>query len=156
MVAVTGRRWERKLVRLFEENGWGTLPSGSSGSGTDFDRPDMLVGNTTSGVGAPLGIEAKTTAKDAITIRESEGDQLERWCANFGAAPVIAVYWKGPPGGNVSYGGWWFRELREVRRSPAENADGGHHYRPRREDRHGWASIDDLNDGRLITAGGDA
>lgn len=146
---MTGRRYERKLVRLFEENGWGTLPSGSSGSGTDFDRPDLVVGNAT--VDMPiLGMELKTTREDAYTINKAEADQLGRWCANFGAIPAIAVYWKGPPGGNTSYGGWYFREVCNVRRSPVENNDGGHHLRPRREDRHDWAQIDDLNEGRLV------
>lgn len=147
---MTGRRYERKLVRLFEENGWGTLPSGSSGSGTDFDRPDLLVGNATVDMPA-LGIEAKTTRQDAYTITEAEAEQLRRWCSNFGAAPVIAMYWKGPKGGNVSYGGWYFRRLSEVRRSPAENDSGGHNLRPRRENRETWAQISDLNAGRLTT-----
>lgn len=145
---MTGRRWERKLVQLFESHGWATLPSGSSGSGTDFDRPDLAVGKSGSGL-PPLGGEAKTTRDDAYTIREAEADQLRRWCERFGAVPVVAMYWKGPPGGNVSYGGWYFRRLGEVRRSPSENADGGHHLRPRREDRHEWAQIDDLDAGDL-------
>lgn len=152
---MTGRRYERKLVKLFEENGWGTLPSGSSGSGTDFDRPDVVVGDA-SVVGLPtMGIEAKSTRKNAYTIDRSKADQLIRWCTNFGAMPVIAVYWKGPPGGNVSYGGWYFRRVSEVRRSPAENDEGTYHLRPRREDRHDWAQMDDLNAGRLTAGRGD-
>lgn len=145
---MTGRRYERKLVQLFESEGWATLPSGSSGSGTDFDRPDLAVGNAAAGL-PPLGIEAKTTRDDAYTIKESEVDQLEAWCEAFGAVPVIAMYWKGPQGGNTSYGGWYFRPAEEVRRSPAENADGGHHLRPRRGDRGEWGQIRHLNAGEF-------
>ena len=96
---MTGRRYERKLIRLFEENGWSFVKSPSSGSGRKDDQPDLVAGNTTSGFECPLGIEAKTTAAHAYTIKEDEADMLRRWCSNFGAVPVIAVYWKGPPGG---------------------------------------------------------
>lgn len=146
---MTGRRYERKLVRLFDDHGWAYVPSPSSGSGRSDDQPDMVVGKSSLEM-PPLGIEAKTTGKDAYTIEEGEADQLRRWCDAFGAAPVIAMYWKGPAGGNVSYGGWWFLGLEEVRRSPSENGSGGYHLRPRREDRHMWASIDDLDGGRLM------
>ena len=146
---MTGRRYERKLVRLFDDHGWRYVKSPSSGSGRTDDQPDLVVGKAPLGV-PPLGIEAKTTAKDAYTIAEAEADQLRRWCEGFGAAPVIAMYWKGPAGGNVSYGGWWFLGLSEVRRSPSKNSGGGHHLRPRREDRHLWAGIGDLDEGRLM------
>lgn len=145
---MTGRRWERKLVVLLTENGWAVMKSPSSGSGTGRDQPDLLVGNAAVGL-PPLAMEAKTSAKNAITIEEQEAEQLRRFAEDFGAVPVIAVYWKGQPGGNVSYGGWWFRELSEVRRSPVTNEGGGHHLRPRREDRRGWASPADLCAGRL-------
>lgn len=146
---MTGRRYERKLVRLFEENGWAFVKSPSSGSGRGDDQPDMLVGNATVNL-PPLGIEAKTTSKDAYTITEQEAEQLRRWCENFGAAPLIAMYWKGPKGGNVHYGGWWFCPLSGVRRSPDRNDNGGFHLRPRRENRGAWVQIDDLNEGRLV------
>jgi len=146
---VSGRRYERKLVRAFEDRGWKTLPSGSSGSGTDSDRPDLLVGKAGLPM-PPLAIEAKSTRQDAYTVREGEADQLRRWSVSFDAEPVLAFYWVGPPGGNTSYGGWWFRPLAAVRRSPAENGSGGHHLRPRRADRAKWASLDDLDHGRLV------
>lgn len=146
---MTGRRYERKLILLFDDSGWAFMKSPSSGSGRSDDQPDMVVGKATVEGLPPLGIEAKTTAKDACTIKEDEAEQLRRWCELFGAVPVIAIYWKGPPGGNTSYGGWYFRRLSEVRRSPDENDDGGHHLRPRREDRHEWAQIADVDSGRL-------
>lgn len=145
---MTGRRWERKLVRLLESEGWRTVPAGSSGSGTSLDRPDLVIGNAHVDL-PPLGIEAKTTSNKARTIDETEAKQLRRWCDGFGAEPVIAVYWKRPNAGGKDYGGWWFRRLEDVRRSPSINADGGHHLRPRREDREEWAGMRDLNAGRL-------
>lgn len=146
---MTGRRYERKLVNLLDEHGWAVMKSPSSGSGTDRDQPDLLVGH--SGVGLePLAIEAKSTRKDAYTVRVSEADQLADFARDFGARPIIAMYWKGPPGGNTSYGGWWFRPLEEVRRSPAENDGGRHHLRPRREDREKWVQAGDITSGVLL------
>ena len=146
---MTGRRYERRLVRLFEENGWAFVKSPSSGSGRRGDQPDLVAAKATSGMDAPLGVEAKVSREGALTIRAEEAEQLRRWCEGFGAAAVVAVYWKGEPGGNKGYGGWYFRALPEVRRSPVENENGGHHLRPRREDRQRWARISDLEAGRL-------
>jgi hypothetical protein len=145
---VTGRDYERKFVNACDEEGVEVLLSGSSGSGTDDDRPDFVAGRGAARM--PVGGEIKTTRDNACTIPESEADQLRRWCERFGAEPVIVMYWKGPPGGNVSYGGWWIRALEGVRRSPAENADGGHHLRPRREDREEWSSPEDLIGGEPL------
>lgn len=149
---MTGRRWERKLVVVFEDGGFAVIKSPSSGSGTDRDQPDMVVSSSMVEGLPPLAVEAKTTAKDAFTITEEEAQQLVRFANRFGAVPVVAMYWKRPNSGGKTYGGWYFRRLSEVRRSPAENEDGGHHLRPRREDRHEWASIEDLQAGRLTTA----
>lgn len=146
---MTGRKWERKFVRTAEDDGWRCLPAGSSGSGTHRDRPDVLMGKAEADI-PPLALELKTTRDNAETIAEAEADQLRRWAEGFGAVPAIGIYWKGPPGGNVSYGGWYFRELSEVRRSPQPNAAGGHHLRPRRENRREWAQFGDLNEGRLL------
>jgi len=144
---VTGRRYERRLVNELDGAGFEVVKSPSSGSGTGRDQPDLLAGSARTGL--VVAVEAKSTRKDAYTVEEAEADQLERFAEHFGAEPVVAVYWKGPPGGNKSYGGWWFRRLGGVRRSPSENAAGGHHLRPRREDRTGWASVTDLARGRL-------
>lgn len=149
---MTGRRYERKLIRQFDENGWAFVKSPSSGSGRSDDQPDMCVGKATVDM-PPMGLEAKTTSDNAYTVPEDEADQLRRWCERFGAVPVVAIYWKGEPGGNVSYGGWYFRGLSEVRRSPVENDAGGRNLRPRRENRHTWAQQNDLNEGRLFAEG---
>lgn len=145
---MTGRDKERELVQEFEAKDWATLPSGGSGSGTDFDRPDLAASKSSVDL-PPLGIEAKTSRDDAYTIKRDEAWQLKRWCAQFGAVPVVAFYWIGPPGGNLSYGGWWFQRIEDVRESPAENADGGHHLRPRRRNREDWRQLEDLNQGLL-------
>lgn len=133
---------------MLDDAGWGVMKSPSSGSGTGRDQPDLLVGKATTDL-PPLAMEAKTSAEDAYTIEAAEAEQLRAFSERFGAVPVIAMYWKGPPGGNVSYGGWWFNHLSEVRRSPTRNAAGTYHLRPRREDRHGWAQSGDLDAGRL-------
>lgn len=145
---MTGSRYERKLIRLLREDGWRFVRSPSSGSGRTDDQPDIVASSSAVDL-PPLGVEAKSTQKDAYTIKAAEADQLRRWCEGFGAAPVIAVYWKRPDGGGKDYGGWWFRGLPEVRRSPVENKRGEHHLRPRREDRHDWLSVSDLTAGRL-------
>jgi len=143
---MTGRRYERRLVNRLEDAGFTVVKSPSSGSGTGRDQPDLLAG-AAGADRAPLAVEAKTTRDDAYTIKESEADQLERFAAAFGALPVVAMYWKGPRGGNTSYGGWWFARTDNVRRSPAENDRGGHHLRPRRENRQKWAQTSELRDG---------
>lgn len=136
------------VCRRFDEEGFAVIKSPSSGSATKRDQPDFVVGDSRTGL--LIAGEAKSTRKDARTIPEGEAEQLRRFAERFGAEPVIAFYWIGPPGGNTHYGGWWFKPLFEVRRSSAENANGGHHLRPRREDRHDWASIEDLKEGRLL------
>ena len=145
---MTGRRYERKLVNSLDEHGWAAMKSPSSGSGTDRDQPDLLVGNAAVSL-PPLAIEAKSTGQDAYTIDYCEAEQLQRFSDRFGARPVIAMYWKRPNSGGKDYGGWWFKSLHEVRQSPVENDSGEHHLRPRRGDRHKWASISDLDNGRL-------
>lgn len=151
---MTGRRYERKMVHAAADAGVEVLLSGGSGSGTDDDRPDFVAG-AGGALERPLGGEAKTCKSDAFTIPRSEAEQLQRWCESFGAVPAVAVYWKGPDGGNTSYGGWWIRHLDAVRVSPAENSEGTHHLRPRREDRRSWASWDDVAAGDLRRAPND-
>jgi Holliday junction resolvase len=148
---MTGRRWERKLARLFDDNGWAFVKSPSSGSGRADDQPDLVAAKAAGGLEVPLGVEAKTTGEGALTVEAGEAEQLRGWCSRFGAAPVLAVYWKRRDGGGKDYGGWYFRALPEVRRSPVENKHGGHHLRPRREDRERWARMGDLEAGRLTT-----
>lgn len=150
---MTGRDYERRMVRAAAEEGVEVLLSGGSGSGTAGDRPDFVAG-AGGALPRPLGGEAKTCKSDALTIKRSEVDQLERWCRAFGAEPVVAVYWKGPDGGNKHYGGWWIARVGDVRESPAENARGTHHLRPRRGDRGSWASWSDVAEGRLRAGGG--
>jgi Holliday junction resolvase len=152
---MSGRRYERKLVSELSDAGWAFVKSPSSGSGRAEDQPDLVVGKATTGL-PPLAIEAKTSRDGALTVPEPQAAALQRWAGTFGAAPLLAVYWVGPQGGNVSYGGWWFRPLTEVRRSPAENDAGGHHLRPRREDRGSWVQLADLEEGRLYPPAGEA
>jgi Holliday junction resolvase len=139
---------ERALWAGLEEDGFVCLPAGSSGSGTGGDRPDGLVGGGPPGLPV-MAVEAKTTSKDAVTVEEAELEQLRAVAGGFGAEPVVAVYWKGGRGGSAYWGGWHFRHAEAVRRSPAENAGGGHHLRPRREDRGGWSDWPALLRGEL-------
>ena len=146
---MTGREYERKLVSLLDDHGWAVMKSPSSGSGTARDQPDLLAGSMAVDM-PPLAIEAKTTSKNAYTVESEEADQLVSFAVRFGAVPVVAMYWKGPPGGNKSYGGWYFREVSEIRWSSAKRKDGMHNLRPRREDRTEWAQIEDLQEARLL------
>lgn len=144
---MTGADYERALLSELHDRGFAFVRSPASGARA-HDQPDAVASKAGTGLG-PLGIEAKSTAAEAYTIKEDEARQLRRWCSAFGATPVIALYWKGPPGGNVHYGGWRFRRLSLVRRSPVPNADGGFHLRPRREDRDEWNTADDIGNGQL-------
>lgn len=96
MSQAKGSRRERELVNLlagkdekspFEEDQWAVMRAPASGSATDRELPDVLVG---SGVHF-YAIEAKASGGDPIYLTEEEVEALKFFARNFGANPLIAA-----------------------------------------------------------------
>lgn len=103
-----GTRRERQLVNALAERGWAIVRSPASGSATDREQPDLLVGNGDE----QYGIEAKASGGDPIYLDGKEVDDLEYFCHSFGAKARIAVKFD-VKHGDPAYGdddnpGWYF------------------------------------------------
>lgn len=90
-------RYERELVNLLDDLGWGVMRAPSSGAVTDRDLPDVLAGingaGTPGGVCAPtpLAIEHKSTSKTTAYVGFGEVKAIERFADRFGATPLLGV-----------------------------------------------------------------
>lgn len=88
-----GASYERELLGLYEADGWKVIRATGSGSGTDGDRPDILVGHPTRG---RFAFEAKFRDSDShLYVTKDEANALGDWATAFDATPLIAVRWKG-------------------------------------------------------------
>jgi len=90
-----GSRRERELVGYFREGDHGTaIRIPASGSATDMDLPDVLVGFRITAVEDLWAAELKTGNPDSnIYLQEDEADALARFASAFGAKPLVGVRW---------------------------------------------------------------
>jgi Holliday junction resolvase len=91
-----GAKGERELLDIFGEKGFVGLRAPSSGSTTQKELPDVLVGDGT----CVLAIEVKRAGGDYQYIDEYEVDDLYYFAEAFGAEPYIGV--------RFDYGDWRF------------------------------------------------
>lgn len=82
-----GDRRERELVNKLDENEFAVMRAPASGSATDRELPDVLVGDG----GDFYAIEAKSSSGDPIYIQEEEIDALQFFASNFGADAIVGV-----------------------------------------------------------------
>lgn len=81
-----GARGERELLEMFYEEGFVGLRAPSSGSTTDRELPDLLVGNSENF----YAIEAKRKAEDKVYLPHDEVEDLAFFAEMFGAEPIVA------------------------------------------------------------------
>lgn len=87
-----GGRRERELRNYYRlMDGYVAVRMPSSGSGTDMDLPDIIVGG--SKLPKPLAGEAKSGASNCLYVTQSEARSLERFAGAFGATPVVFGRW---------------------------------------------------------------
>lgn len=110
-----GAKGERELISLFGENGFVGLRAPSSGSTTERELPDILVGDSSS----VFAIEAKRCGGDYKYIDEYEVEDLYYFAGQFGAEAYIAF--------RFDYDDWYFFTKEELHRT-----DGGR-YRIKKE-----------------------
>ena len=82
-----GDRRERELVNKLDEAGFAVMRAPASGSATERELPDVLVGNGD----VFYAIEAKSSAGDPIYLDGAEIDALLFFARNFGAKPRVGV-----------------------------------------------------------------
>jgi Holliday junction resolvase len=88
---MTGGRYERELVNLYEEHGWFARRAGASGGGTKSESYDLIVAKD----GTVRVIELKTrTPESYIYLDESEINELQYVARQFGCAARIVTRWK--------------------------------------------------------------
>lgn len=85
-----GARYERQLVNDLVNEGWFAMRSGSSGSATDNDLPDIFAGNDGNG----YVIELKFTSESKVWLDEEEVNQVQRIAATMGATPLVVGRFK--------------------------------------------------------------
>lgn len=102
-------RWERELVNSLHELGWGTMRCPSSGSATDRDLPDVIVGKRVrdgaefhgNPVSEPWAVELKATASTTAYATGEEIDALDAFAERFGAESYVGARFK--HGGRTPY-----------------------------------------------------
>jgi len=69
----------------------------ASGSGTDMDLPDMLVGGDTNLLDTPWAVELKTADPESgyVYLPSEEVEALRRFAEAFDANPLIGARWDG-------------------------------------------------------------
>ena len=97
----SGSRAERELLNTLEDDhGFAAMPAGSSGSGTDRARPDVIAGHRASagvpGTGGPtvVAIEVKKRTSDwptNVQLDRGEVEALQSFATRFGARPWLVV-----------------------------------------------------------------
>lgn len=97
-----GARGERELLSLFGEEGFVGLRAPSSGSTTQRELPDILIGKS----GYVLAIEAKRSGGKYQYLDESEIKDLYYFAEQFGAEPFIGV--------RFDRGDWHFFKKQEM------------------------------------------
>lgn len=99
---MAGTKYERELVNAFTELGWGAIRTPTSGSATDRDLPDLIVGepmqdwehHTGRPASFPRAIELKATSSTTAYVKGFEVDDLRRFAKSFGATPLIGARFK--------------------------------------------------------------
>lgn len=92
MTKSKGDRYERRLVRFFDEAGYMVMRSPSSGSATDREQPDVFVGKRDERVAFEVKYEG---SPDGIVYLDGEEvEALCRFATVFSADPRVAVRWK--------------------------------------------------------------
>jgi Holliday junction resolvase len=97
-----GDRNERELVNYLDRVGWTVIRIPASGSATERDLPDVLVGNE----GDVYAFEAKSSGDTTIYIDAEEVEALNRFSHNFGAKPRLTARFE-EVHGDPSYGEDW-------------------------------------------------
>ena len=82
-----GERRERELVNLLDEIGFAVMRAPASGSATERELPDILVGNGE----RFYAIEAKSSNGNPIYLDDQEVKGLIYFATNFGADSRIGV-----------------------------------------------------------------
>lgn len=114
-----GARRERELLEEFYEEGYVGFRAPSSGSTTDRELPDVIVGNS----GKTISIEAKGSGGETKYISKKEVEDLIYFADQFGSEYYIAV--------RFDYCDWVFmgeEEMHETEKSyriKKENIDKG-------------------------------
>lgn len=99
MSAAKGSRYERQLVTILHDQGYGVSRTPSSGSASDRDLPDILAGEpvfeSDSYVGVPKSrpwaIELKVGDQTTLYVEEYEVDALRSFANRFGAQPYLVA-----------------------------------------------------------------
>jgi len=91
-----GAKGEREVLDLFDGWGFVGLRAPSSGSTTERELPDVLIGNN----GYVLAIEVKRPGGDYLYLEEEEVEDLMYFSEMFGAEHYIGV--------RFDYGRDWF------------------------------------------------
>jgi Holliday junction resolvase len=121
-----GAKGERELLSLFYEEGFVGFRAPSSGSTTERELPDVLVGNGE----LVFAIEVKRSGGDYEYLDEYEIEDLHYFAEAFGAEPFIAV--------RFDYGDWFLFEDHELHQT-----DGGR-YRIKKENVDKGKTISDI------------
>lgn len=104
-----GARGERELLQVFFDEGFVGFRAPSSGSTTNRELPDVLVGNGES----IFAFEAKRSGGEYKYIEEYEIADLCYFAESFGAEPYIAV--------RFDYGDWYFFKAEEMHQTAEGN-----------------------------------
>lgn len=101
MSAAKGARYERNLVNLLDEAGLGALRIPSSGSSTERDLPDILVGEPVKdptrpelngwGLSHLWFLELKSGGATTLYVDKREVEALERVASTWGGTPLLAA-----------------------------------------------------------------
>jgi holliday junction resolvase Hjr len=81
-----GTRYERELIHMFYNEGYGVLRSAGSGS-TPLPSPDIIVSNGKK----ILAIECKSLNSKRKYFPEKEINELKIFSERFGAIPLIGI-----------------------------------------------------------------
>jgi len=82
-----GTKYERELVNLFWEAGFGVMRAPTSGGATSRAMPDLVAGNGE----VYYAIEVKMRKSLPVYINEEQVHELYEFSDRFGAIPLIAV-----------------------------------------------------------------
>lgn len=116
-----GSRVERELTNWLDERGWAIIRAPASGSATNRELPDLLVGNGD----RVLAIEVKASSGAPIYVDGSKIADLQFFAYHFRAETRIAVKFDVEPG-DPAYGvdgqpGFYFLSLEECHVTDGDN-----------------------------------
>lgn len=100
-----GTKYERDLVNMFWEAGFGVMRAPTSGGATTRAMPDLVAGNGE----VYYAIEVKMRKSLPVYISEEQVHELYEFSDRFGAIPLIAV--------KLPYKPWRFINALELKRT---------------------------------------